>query len=61
LPRPVAREFWLTEVQDALAKIADRLTAIERHLGMTTRPAESGDPPGQESDDSPGSSKAAGD
>jgi ATP-dependent Clp protease ATP-binding subunit ClpC len=73
----VAREFWLTEVQDALAKIADRLTAIERHLGMTTRPAESGDlpgqepadpsgqkpddPPGQESDDPPGGSKAVGD
>jgi len=47
----MAREFWLTEVQDALAKIADRLTAIERHLGMTTSPAESGDPPGQEPDD----------
>jgi ATP-dependent Clp protease ATP-binding subunit ClpC len=57
----VTREFWLTEVQDALAKIADRLTAIERHLGMTTRPAKSGDPPGQEPDDPPGSSKAVGD
>jgi len=59
--RAVAREFWLTEMQDALAKIADRLTAIERHLGMTARPAESGDPPGQEPDDSPGGSQAAGD
>jgi ATP-dependent Clp protease ATP-binding subunit ClpA len=48
-PQPVAREFWLTEVQDALAKIADRLTAIERHLGMTAHPAGSGDPPGAES------------
>jgi hypothetical protein len=28
---------------------------------MTTRPAESGDPPGQEPDDPPGSSKAVGD
>jgi ATP-dependent Clp protease ATP-binding subunit ClpC len=54
LPRPAgAREFWLTEVQDALAKIADRLTAIERHLGMTTRPAESSDLPAQEPDDLP--------
>jgi ATP-dependent Clp protease ATP-binding subunit ClpC len=59
--RVLAREFWLTEMQDALAKIADRLTAIERHLGMTARPAESGDPPGQEPDDSPGGSQAAGD
>jgi len=50
----VAREFWLTEMQDALAKIADRLTAIERHLGITTRPAESSDSPGQEPDDPPG-------
>ena len=58
--RAVAREFWLTEMQDALAKIADRLTAIERHLGMTARPAESGDPPGQEPDDSPGGSEAVG-
>jgi ATP-dependent Clp protease ATP-binding subunit ClpC len=73
----VAREFWLTEMQDALAKIADRLTAIERHLGMTTRPAESGDPSrqesgdpsrqesgdpsGQESDDPPGGSQEVGD
>ena len=37
--RPVARELWLTEMQDALAKIADRLTAIERHLGMTAHPS----------------------
>jgi ATP-dependent Clp protease ATP-binding subunit ClpC len=59
--RPAAREFWLTEVQDALAKIADRLTAIERHLGLTARPAESGDPPGQEPDDPAGASEAAGD
>ena len=50
----VAREFWLTEMQDALAKIADRLTAIERHLGITTRPVESSDPPGQEPDHPPG-------
>ena len=58
--RAVAREFWLTEMQDALAKIADRLTAIERHLRMTTRPADPGDPPGQGPDDSPGGSEAVG-
>ncbi len=41
------REFWLTEIQNTLTSIADRLTAIERHLGMTVRPAAtaaSGDP-----------------
>jgi ATP-dependent Clp protease ATP-binding subunit ClpC len=55
MARPAGpREFWLTEVQDTLAKIVDRLTAIERHLGMTTRPAESGDPPGPEPGDPPG-------
>ena len=48
-PRRVtaAREFWLTEIQNTLTSIADRLTAIERHLGMTVRPAAtaaSGDP-----------------
>jgi ATP-dependent Clp protease ATP-binding subunit ClpA len=43
--RPAAREFWLTEMQDALAKIADRLTAIERHLGMTAQPVAPDNPP----------------
>jgi ATP-dependent Clp protease ATP-binding subunit ClpA len=46
-PRRVTatREFWLTEIQNTLTSIADRLTAIERHLGMTVRPAAaSGDP-----------------
>jgi ATP-dependent Clp protease ATP-binding subunit ClpA len=41
------RELWLTEMQSTLTSIADRLTAIERHLGMTVRPAAtavSGDP-----------------
>jgi ATP-dependent Clp protease ATP-binding subunit ClpC len=52
----VAREFWLTEIQDALAKITDRLTAIERHLGMTGHPAEQDDPQAEE----PGGSKADG-
>jgi ATP-dependent Clp protease ATP-binding subunit ClpC len=66
-PQPVNPGSWLAEVQVALAnvqvavaEIADRLTAIERHLGMTTRPAESGDPPGREPDDSAGGSKATG-
>ena len=54
--RPVVREPWLTEMQNALAKIADRLTAIERHLGMRDRSAEPDDRP----DDSPGGSEAAG-
>ena len=56
------REFWLTEMQDALAKIADRLTAIERHLGMTAHPAGSGDPsgakPAEKPADSPGAKPA---
>jgi ATP-dependent Clp protease ATP-binding subunit ClpA len=47
------REFWLTEIQDALAQIADRLTAIERHLGMTAHPAGSGGPPGAKSAEKP--------
>ena len=51
----VGREFWISEIQDALAKITDRLTAIERHLGMTGRPAEQDDPQAQEQ----GGSKAA--
>jgi ATP-dependent Clp protease ATP-binding subunit ClpA len=37
--RPTGREFWLTDVQVSLAKIAERLTAIERHLGIATPPA----------------------
>ena len=37
--RPTGREFWLTDVQVSLAKIAERLTAIERHLGISTPPA----------------------
>jgi ATP-dependent Clp protease ATP-binding subunit ClpA len=52
------REFWLTEIQDALAKIADRLTAIERHLGMTAHPAGSGDPPGAKSAEKPAAPSA---
>ncbi len=34
---------WLTEIQSTLATIADRLTAIERHLGLTDRPAAAPD------------------
>jgi ATP-dependent Clp protease ATP-binding subunit ClpA len=52
------REFWLTEIQAALTKIADRLTAIERHLGMTAHPAGSGDPPGGESAGKPAAPSA---
>jgi ATP-dependent Clp protease ATP-binding subunit ClpC len=51
--RAVAREFWLTEIQDTLEKITDRLTAIERHLGMTAHPAGQGDAPGPEAGEKP--------
>jgi ATP-dependent Clp protease ATP-binding subunit ClpC len=34
---------WLAEIQGTLATIADRLTAIERHLGLTDRPAAAPD------------------
>jgi ATP-dependent Clp protease ATP-binding subunit ClpC len=39
----ISREFWLTEIQNTLTTIADRLTAIERHLGLTDRPAAAPD------------------
>jgi ATP-dependent Clp protease ATP-binding subunit ClpC len=45
LRRPMPREFWLNEVQTSLASIAERLTAIERHLGLTSRRADPGEPP----------------
>jgi ATP-dependent Clp protease ATP-binding subunit ClpA len=51
--RVVAREFWLTEIQDTLAKITDRLTAIERHLGMAAHPAGQDDAPGTEAGEKP--------
>jgi ATP-dependent Clp protease ATP-binding subunit ClpA len=51
--RAVAREFWLTEIQDTLTKITDRLTAIERHLGMTAHPAGRDDAPRSETGDKP--------
>ncbi len=34
----VTRDYLLTEVQNTLATIAERLTAIERHLGLAGRP-----------------------
>ncbi len=37
------RDFWLTEMQNSLVTIANRLTAIERHLGLTGRPAAAPD------------------
>ncbi len=44
LPRSATtREFWLTELQKTLTSISDRLTAIERHLGLTDRPAAAPD------------------
>jgi ATP-dependent Clp protease ATP-binding subunit ClpC len=45
LRRPMPREFWLNEVQTSLASIAERLTAIERHLGLTSRRADPGESP----------------
>jgi ATP-dependent Clp protease ATP-binding subunit ClpC len=45
LPRPVPRELWLNEVRTSLASIAERLTAIERHLGLTSRQADPGESP----------------
>ena len=51
--RAVGREFWLTEIQDTLEKITDRLTAIERHLGMTAHPAGQGDVPSPEAGEKP--------
>jgi ATP-dependent Clp protease ATP-binding subunit ClpC len=52
--RPAGREFWLTEIQSALAKIEDRLTAIERHLGMSDRPAVPDDSLGEKLGEEPG-------
>jgi ATP-dependent Clp protease ATP-binding subunit ClpC len=39
----LTREFWFTEIQSTLTTIADRLTAIERHLGLADRPAAAPD------------------
>ena len=44
----IAHDYRLTEVQNALAAIMERLTAIERHLGLAgpgVKPAASGDQP----------------
>jgi hypothetical protein len=58
-PSPLGRDFLLTEIRSTLRSISDRLTAIERHLGMTDRPAAveddppvpPADPPAAASDD----------
>jgi ATP-dependent Clp protease ATP-binding subunit ClpC len=44
-PHPIAlaRDTQLAEIQDTLAAIADRVSAIERHLGLTDRPAAAPD------------------
>jgi ATP-dependent Clp protease ATP-binding subunit ClpC len=47
LPRTVTGGRWVAEVQNALAKITERLEAIERHLGMTVPAAEPGGPSGK--------------
>jgi ATP-dependent Clp protease ATP-binding subunit ClpA len=62
-PSVVARDHLLTEVQNTLATIAERLTVIERHLGLAGpggKPAAAPDqpmPPGQPTaeDDKPAS------
>jgi ATP-dependent Clp protease ATP-binding subunit ClpC len=38
-PGGPAGELWLIEIRDTLEIIADRLAAIERHLGLTNPPA----------------------
>jgi ATP-dependent Clp protease ATP-binding subunit ClpC len=38
-----ARDLRLAEIQDTLAALADRVSAIERHLDLTDRPAASPD------------------
>jgi ATP-dependent Clp protease ATP-binding subunit ClpA len=54
----VSYDFLLTELRHSLATMADRLTAIERHLGMTAGTEEAGGSPGGgpggEADDPPG-------
>jgi ATP-dependent Clp protease ATP-binding subunit ClpA len=53
---PVVREIWLGEIRSTLRSIAERLTAIERHLGMMDRPAAtaaSGDPSAEAPGDRP--------
>ena len=42
----VSYDYLLTEVRNSLAAMADRLTAIERHLGMTAGTEQAGGSPG---------------
>jgi ATP-dependent Clp protease ATP-binding subunit ClpA len=42
----VSYDYLLTEVRNSLAAMADRLTAIERHLGLTAGTEEAGGSPG---------------
>jgi len=63
-----SRDFLLAEVRNALASISERLTAIERHLGVRARPADYGDSaddlphgtPLDQPDDPPGDVTASG-
>ena len=53
-PRSLSRGLSLSELHATLKAIADRLTAIERHLGITAPPAAAPDaPPAAASDDPP--------
>jgi len=54
---PLSGDLFLAEVRNALAGIAERLTAIERHLGMTAAARESGGTPDEA--DGPGGGQSA--
>jgi hypothetical protein len=53
--RPVRRELWLTTMQNQLAQIAERLDAIERHLGIEPTAKPRG---GSAEAEAPGSAEA---
>jgi ATP-dependent Clp protease ATP-binding subunit ClpC len=52
-PSPAIRDVFFREVQSALRSIEQRLTAIERHLGMTHGPAAAADDPAAPASDAP--------
>jgi ATP-dependent Clp protease ATP-binding subunit ClpC len=52
-PGPGVRDVFFREVQSALRSIEQRLTAIERHLGMTQGPAAAPDDPAAPAPDAP--------
>jgi ATP-dependent Clp protease ATP-binding subunit ClpA len=48
--RAASYDLLVTEVRNSLASITERLTAIERHLGMPVRAEDSGEPSGDKPD-----------